>query len=55
MVAVAEGVETAEQLDALVTLGCDLGQGDLFAPPLDPRWIKASLFAVGAVQLSAPG
>jgi EAL domain-containing protein (putative c-di-GMP-specific phosphodiesterase class I) len=37
MVAVAEGVETAEQLDALVTLGCDLGQGDLFAPPLDPQ------------------
>jgi EAL domain-containing protein (putative c-di-GMP-specific phosphodiesterase class I) len=36
MVAVAEGVETAEQLDALATLGCDLGQGDLFAPPLDP-------------------
>jgi EAL domain-containing protein (putative c-di-GMP-specific phosphodiesterase class I) len=36
MVAVAEGVETAEQLDALVTLGCDLGQGDLFAPPRDP-------------------
>jgi EAL domain-containing protein (putative c-di-GMP-specific phosphodiesterase class I) len=37
IVAVAEGVETEEQLDALIALGCDLGQGVLFAPPLDPE------------------
>ena len=31
---VAEGVETDEQRDALLALGCRLGQGYLFAPPL---------------------
>ncbi|WP_295392459.1 EAL domain-containing protein [uncultured Thiodictyon sp.] len=30
---VAEGIETQEQLDALRALGCDLGQGYLFARP----------------------
>jgi diguanylate cyclase (GGDEF)-like protein/PAS domain S-box-containing protein len=33
MRAVAEGVETAEQLEALVALGCDGAQGYYFAPP----------------------
>jgi diguanylate cyclase (GGDEF)-like protein/PAS domain S-box-containing protein len=33
MRAVAEGVETAEQLEALVGLGCDGAQGYYFAPP----------------------
>jgi EAL domain-containing protein (putative c-di-GMP-specific phosphodiesterase class I) len=32
---VAEGVETREQLAALRGLGCDFGQGYLFAEPLD--------------------
>ena len=31
---VAEGVETDEQRDILLALGCRLGQGYLFAPPL---------------------
>jgi diguanylate cyclase (GGDEF)-like protein len=30
---VAEGVETADQLQELRALGCDVGQGYLFAPP----------------------
>jgi len=32
----AEDVETREQLDALVALGCQCFQGKLFAPPLPP-------------------
>lgn len=34
MEAVAEGVETPEQAEALRRLGCLLGQGHLFSPPL---------------------
>jgi diguanylate cyclase (GGDEF)-like protein len=32
---VAEGIETAGQLQALRELGCELGQGFLFLPPVD--------------------
>jgi EAL domain-containing protein (putative c-di-GMP-specific phosphodiesterase class I) len=31
---VAEGIETAEQLDFLVSAGCDFGQGYLFSRPI---------------------
>jgi len=34
---VAEGVETAEQADWLIALGCDELQGFLYAPALDPK------------------
>ena len=34
---VAEGIETAEQRDALERLGCDIGQGYLFAKPMPQR------------------
>lgn len=36
MTTVAEGIETPDQLDALRELGCDLGQGWLFAPAQPP-------------------
>ncbi len=42
MIIVVEGVETIEERDALVSLGCDLLQGHLFAlpekVPPTPRW-----------------
>jgi EAL domain-containing protein (putative c-di-GMP-specific phosphodiesterase class I) len=34
MAVVAEGIETAEQRDALIELGCPWGQGYLLAHPL---------------------
>jgi diguanylate cyclase (GGDEF)-like protein/PAS domain S-box-containing protein len=33
---VAQGVESPEQLDALVRMGCELGQGPLLSPALQP-------------------
>jgi len=35
MQVVAEGIERADQLSILKELGCELGQGFLFSPPLD--------------------
>ncbi|GGY02550.1 EAL domain-containing protein [Massilia dura] len=43
MAVVAEGVETAGQLEALVALGCDEGQGYLFAAPMPARQAGALL------------
>jgi EAL domain-containing protein (putative c-di-GMP-specific phosphodiesterase class I) len=38
---VAEGIETAEQLEILQQLGCELGQGYLFATPmLAKQWLQ---------------
>jgi EAL domain-containing protein (putative c-di-GMP-specific phosphodiesterase class I) len=41
----AEGIETAETLEMLKTLGCDRAQGYLLAKPLSPEdlvaWIEA--------------
>jgi EAL domain-containing protein (putative c-di-GMP-specific phosphodiesterase class I) len=31
---VAEGIESAEQLECLRTLGCEVGQGFFFSPPI---------------------
>jgi diguanylate cyclase (GGDEF)-like protein len=42
---VAEGVETVEQRSALVGLGCTMGQGYLFYPPMAPDRIIAVLEA----------
>lgn len=43
MDAIAEGIETAQQLDWLEELGCELGQGYLFAKPLTPEAVLALL------------
>jgi len=40
---VAEGIELRDQLELVVSLGCDLGQGFLFAKPLEPQGIEALL------------
>ena len=37
LVTVAEGVETPEQRDFLVSVGCDLLQGYLFGRPMAPE------------------
>jgi Amt family ammonium transporter len=43
---VAQGIETPEQLQALIRMGCDRGQGKLLGPPLD---------AMQALLLVGPG
>jgi diguanylate cyclase (GGDEF)-like protein/PAS domain S-box-containing protein len=40
---VAEGIERSEQLDRLLELECDLGQGFLFARPLDADSLRGLL------------
>jgi EAL domain-containing protein (putative c-di-GMP-specific phosphodiesterase class I) len=47
LVAVAEGIETREQLEDLRRLGCDLGQGFLLGTPAPPDHL-ARLAAEGA-------
>ena len=40
---VAEGIERADQLERLMELNCDLGQGYFFARPLDPKALRRML------------
>jgi EAL domain-containing protein (putative c-di-GMP-specific phosphodiesterase class I) len=40
LIATAEGVETVEQLRVVQELGCDLVQGYLVSPPMDPDQLK---------------
>lgn len=37
----AEGVETAEQLQALMDMGCEIGQGYLLGRPMPPGQLRA--------------
>jgi EAL domain-containing protein (putative c-di-GMP-specific phosphodiesterase class I)/CheY-like chemotaxis protein len=50
---VAEGVETAAQLEAIRALGCDVAQGFLFAPPL-PAADCRKMIATIAAAAGAP-
>ncbi|URR36327.1 EAL domain-containing protein [Thermosynechococcus sp. HN-54] len=43
--AIAEGIETHEQLQTLRQLGCDYGQGYLFARPMPPEALESLLKA----------
>lgn len=38
---IAEGIETAEQLDLLMAVGCDYGQGYLFSRPVTADMLEA--------------
>jgi diguanylate cyclase (GGDEF)-like protein len=54
---VGEGIELIEQREGLLELGCELGQGFLFARPADPETIDALLGerrAKGAAELPEP-
>jgi diguanylate cyclase (GGDEF)-like protein len=52
---VAEGIETAEQLDRLRGLRCEQGQGYLFARPLDEKGIEVLLKDPEPISLTAAG
>jgi diguanylate cyclase (GGDEF)-like protein len=45
---VAEGIEEPAQHEAMLTLGCTLGQGYVFARPLGPAQIEAVLLTAAA-------
>jgi diguanylate cyclase (GGDEF)-like protein len=46
---VAEGIEDPQQRDALIEMGCDLGQGFLFARPLRPEDVVRVLGEMGVI------
>lgn len=50
---VAEGIENGAQRQHLLDLGCELGQGYLFARPLHPSMIEPLFAGVGGAPLEA--
>jgi diguanylate cyclase (GGDEF)-like protein len=53
LLAVAEGVETEEQLDGLRALDCDLGQGFRWARPMTPDQVTAWLAGLPKARAGA--
>jgi EAL domain-containing protein (putative c-di-GMP-specific phosphodiesterase class I) len=41
---IAEGVETAEQRDFLIAVGCDYAQGYLYSAPIPPEQFQQSVW-----------
>jgi EAL domain-containing protein (putative c-di-GMP-specific phosphodiesterase class I) len=52
---VAEGIETERQAERLRELGCDRGQGFLFARPMPVERVTALLRRPGLGGAGAPG
>ncbi len=52
---IAEGIEIAEQRGALITLGCELGQGYYFSPPLPAIGIDRLLAQPTAAPMEVLG
>jgi EAL domain-containing protein (putative c-di-GMP-specific phosphodiesterase class I) len=48
MTAVAEGIESTTELETLIAMGCDLGQGYLFAKPMPPDELLSALVKLAA-------
>jgi EAL domain-containing protein (putative c-di-GMP-specific phosphodiesterase class I) len=53
MQALAEGIETPEQLDVIRDLGCSFGQGFLFARP-SPAGELRELLVAGPIGIARP-
>jgi diguanylate cyclase (GGDEF)-like protein/PAS domain S-box-containing protein len=53
LLAIAEGIESEDQLSAMKELGCDLAQGYLFARPLPPEEVRRGLVGGDWSQLRA--
>ena len=49
---IAEGIETEQQKDLLITIGCDYGQGYLFSKPLPADQFEALLTASSKADVS---
>jgi EAL domain-containing protein (putative c-di-GMP-specific phosphodiesterase class I) len=51
---IAEGIERQEEVELLLSLGCELGQGHLLSPPLSAAEADALLLKVGLLGSQAP-